>query len=114
MDFILTTVDKNRYRISEDVKNLVCEAVFNGEKFVTLNGDLVPLHITPSIVNVDKWISDMDDSLIKVKRRICRKCMRGRDIEGFCECKDTGKMSELAYFAEMGTKLSPPNQKLLK
>jgi uncharacterized protein (UPF0248 family) len=113
MEYILTTIEKNKYRISEEIKNQIMEAVNNNEKYVVVNGDTIPLHIIPAIVNVPKWIEDMDDSLRHKSKRICKKCMRTREIEGFCECRDSGKLGELACPSNVERQKLSTNQKLL-
>ena len=99
--YILTTIDKTRYVLSESEKDAVFKAIVEREKMVIIQGDMVPLHVTPSIVKFDRWWASESEKLIVSGKKLCRDCFKIYYVNDVCKCwqKVLGKKQN-AFIAE--------------
>jgi len=83
---MLITHDKIKFKLTEEQKNGVFNAVSRGEKFVILQGSMVPLTIPPTVIESRKWFAQENERLKTYKKRLCRKCGSAIDLSGGCSC----------------------------
>ncbi len=89
MKKILITSDKIRYFLEENEAMAVYKAINDGKKHIILHGDIVPLHITPSIVDVDRWVEQENITLRKRRQWMCKRCYSVYDEKDVrCGCVD--------------------------
>lgn len=99
--YVLTTVDKTRYVLDECEKDAVFHAVAEREKMVIIQGDMVPLHVTPSVIKFERWWASESEKLIVSGKKLCRDCFKVYYINDVCKCwqKVLGKKQN-AFIAE--------------
>ncbi len=89
--YILITAAKLKYILSEKEKQAVFTAISEKEKQVVIQGEMIPLHITPSVVKFERWYAQELERLALSGKRLCKKCLKIMDIVDKCSCwEETG------------------------
>lgn len=87
MKHVLITSEKVKYFISDNEKNHVYGLIKAKEKYAVIQGDLIPLNITPSIISFDRWFENESKYLAMKSKKMCKRCLKLLDVDERCDCK---------------------------
>jgi|SRR3990167_100354 len=84
--YVLITHDKTRLLLTQDQAKQVFEAIQAGEKYIIIQSQMIPLHIIPTVLEVEVWYTQENEKLRISNRRLCKKCLSIMDILDVCDC----------------------------
>lgn len=98
--YVVETINRARYIISEKEKEALFLAIANRETHAILQGDMIPLSAPPSVVLFERWYAKEVERLAVSQKRLCKKCLKVIGISDRCPCWDSenGK-SQNAFIA---------------
>lgn len=86
MKHVLITSEKMKFLISDEEKKAVVQRLLQKEKFVVLQGEVVPLAIAPTISTFDRWFAQENERLKTYSMKLCKKCLCARHVSERCQC----------------------------
>jgi hypothetical protein len=86
MKYVLITSEKIKYFISEQEKNHIFGLIDQKDKFAMIQGDIVPLHITPSVIKFERWFENESKFLALKSKKMCKRCLKLIDLDERCDC----------------------------
>lgn len=103
--YVLITIDKIKYILNEKEKAGVFSAIQSGEKQIVIQGEMVPLHVTPAVILFSRWYAQELERLANSGKRLCKKCLKIMQIDDKCACwEEMGKAVKQDAF------IAPPEQ----
>lgn len=100
MYYVMITIQKMRYLLSEKEKNAVFDDIQDGKPCTVVQGEMIPLQAPPTIVSFPRWWAAENERLAVSGKRLCKKCLKVMDAAGSCVCwKQNGGEKQDAFVA---------------
>lgn len=93
---VLVTSEKVKYFITDEEKLAIWNALEDNLKYITVQRDIVPLHITPSVIEFSRWFKQENQYLASKNKRLCRKCLDVIALGDQCGCRDRSQEEKIA------------------
>jgi len=106
MFYVMETIQKARYLLNEREKQEVYEAIAEHESHVIIQGDMIPLAATPSIMSFSRWWAKENERLAVSGKRLCKKCMKVMEMQDKCICWDSNLAKKQDAFVALPEEVS--------
>lgn len=87
--FVIITSEKIRYLVSEKTRDDLFDAIQQGEKYYIVQGDMIPLNITPTVISIERFYQQECERLKSKGQKLCKRCLKVCDISCGCPCKES-------------------------